>query len=308
MITSGTYADETELAAVADDRVSMSFEDFALNRMTEAEKAQFSRDGYLVLLDVLPAADFQRLKVVVRELREEKVEEGWLPEDDIVQPVFSSKNDLQEEPSVMALLLQPRVFPKVVDVLGTNIFCYHSYLVNTRAAPTTATAPPDDFNTVPTFGFHQDSGVQRDIRNAQDCSAETMPRMSLKCAYYLTDQSVPGSGNTWVVPGSMGREDISAPASGVGQPPGAIPVLCPANSVMIFDRRLFHSQSPNYSSAERQVIFVGYGYRWMKPRDAMCVERAIGAATCPLLRQMLGATTQNAGVSTAQILSKTRGF
>eukprot|EP01052_Picozoa_sp_SAG31_P021073 SAG31_NODE_1611_length_7748_cov_2.128758_5_plen_121_part_00 len=27
--------------------------------------------------------------------------------------------------------------------------------------------------------------------------------MSLKCAYYLTDCSKPGCGNTWIIPGSM---------------------------------------------------------------------------------------------------------
>ena len=72
---------------------------------------------------------------------------------------------------------------------------------------------PEDFNAVPTFGFHQDSGMQNDIRNAlPDHSHPVAPRMSLKCgaveanfspflklssgtpfglnaAYYLTDCS-----------------------------------------------------------------------------------------------------------------------
>ena len=44
--------------------------------------------------------------------------------------------------------------------------------------------------------------MQRDIRGADDQSHAVMPRMSLKCAYYLTDCSAPGRGNTWIVPGS----------------------------------------------------------------------------------------------------------
>ena len=82
----------------------------------------------------------------------------------------------------------------------------------------------------------------------------------------------------------------------VGQPEGAIPVLVPANSCMIFDRRLWHAQSPNYSQAERLVLFMGYGARWLKARDAMYVEDAMAMTTCPLRRQMLGYTTQNSGL------------
>ena len=89
---------------------------------------------------------------------------------------------------------------------------------------------------------------------------------------------------------------VQLPKDGVGQPEGAIPVLVPANSCMIFDRRLWHAQSPNYSQAERLVLFMGYGARWLKARDAMYVEDAMAMTTCPLRRQMLGYTTQNSGL------------
>ena len=41
---------------------------------------------------------------------------------------------------------------------------------------------------------------------------------------------------------------------------------------------------------------MGYGYRWLAPRDAMYVEDAMDTVTCPIVRQMLGATTQNSGL------------
>ena len=127
--------------------------------------------------------------------------------------------------------------------------------------------------------------------------------MSLKCAYYLTDCSDPGCGNTWLVPGSI-HTDLAKGATlfpadhtpGLGQPPGAIPLLVPANSCMIFDRRLWHAATPNWSQHERTVVFMGYGCRWLTPRDAMYVEDAMEAVECPIVRQMLGATTQNAGL------------
>ena len=37
---------------------------------------------------------------------------------------------------------------------------------------------------------------------------------------------------------------------------GAIPVLVPANSCMIFDRRLWHAATPNWAQRERMVVFM----------------------------------------------------
>ena len=146
--------------------------------------------------------------------------------------------------------------------------------------------------------------MQNDIRNAlDDHSHPISPRMSLKCAYYLTDCREVGCGNTWIVPGSVDTdlangatlfpEDHSGP---LGQPPGAIPVQVPANSCMIFDRRVWHAATPNWAQYERMVVFMGYGARWLAPRYAMYVEDAMEMITCPIKRQMLGATTQNSGL------------
>ena len=52
--------------------------------------------------------------------------------------------------------------------------------------------------------------------------------------------------------------DLLSSRSGIGQPEGAIPVLCPANSAMIFDRRLYHAAAPNWSQTLRKAYFVGY--------------------------------------------------
>ena len=73
-----------------------------------------------------------------------------------------------------------------------------------------------------------------------------------------------------------------------------IPILCKANSAIIFDRRLWHSATPNYSTTTRHATFVGYGYRWLMPKEAMYVEPALMASTCPVRSQLLGGTKSNA--------------
>ena len=257
----------------------------------------------MIIHDALPQQDHAELLDALHRLRDTQIAAGRHPAEQLRQPVFSPAHDLSKERVVQDLLVTPKVFPKVVDILGSNLFLYHGYIVGDRAAPPEATIPAD-MNAVPTFGWHQDSGMQNDIRNAlDDHSHPISPRMSLKCAYYLTDCREVGCGNTWIVPGSVdtdlakGATLFPADHSGpLGQPPGAIPVQVPANSCMIFDRRVWHAATPNWAQYERMVVFMGYGARWLAPRDAMYVEDAMEMITCPIKRQMLGATTQNSGL------------
>jgi hypothetical protein len=82
----------------------------------------------------------------------------------------------------------------------------------------------------------------------------------------------------------------------VGQPAGAIPVTCPRNSCMIFDRRLLHAASTNWCGDTRYFAIVGYAYRWLKPKEPLNVEAAHATATCPILKQMMRHTTSNMGL------------
>ena len=104
---------------------------------------------------------------------------------------FSQANTLQTEPSFQQMVTNVRVLPKVVDIMGTNISMYHCPCIVT---PATGEDPPTDYESVPPFGYHQDSGMQA------DCEFRPAPRFSLKAGYYLNDMSEPGRGNTWVVP------------------------------------------------------------------------------------------------------------
>ena len=44
------------------------------------------------------------------------------------------------------------------------------------------------------------------------------------------------------------------------------------------------------------VLFTGYGPRWQQPKDPMFVETAMAKESCPVTRQLLGATTSNRGL------------
>src|SRR4029079_14715202 len=90
--------------------------------------------------------------------------------------------------------------------------------------------------------------------------------------YFLSDASVEGRGNFWVVPGSHLSDTLQRPEGGQGQPAGAIPVLAKAGAAVFFDRRLWHAGTTNWSDVTRKVLFYGYGYRWIRTKDDMTVQ------------------------------------
>ena len=62
---------------------------------------------------------------------------------------------------------------------------------------------------------------------------------------------------------------------------------------MPVNRSTMHSASPNYSDVDRKVIFVGYGYRWVKPKDPLVMDALLDRVECPVLRQLCGTTRNN---------------
>ena len=179
--------------------------------------------------------------------------------------------------------------------------------------------PPVD--ELPKFGFHRDGGFEG------WWTERPSPRVTAKAIYYISDCSVAGTGNTWcadqrrppcvhvfirvltrtvarrVVPGSHARgapsaglEEVRGLDEATGQPQGAIPVRCRPGDALIFDRRLLHSGTPNWSSHDRLLFIIGWGYRWLKARDSLYVEPALARSRCAVRSQMLGASTSAAGL------------
>lgn len=201
-------------------------------------------EGWLLIEDALPKDQARVLKGLVESMHDSKVAEGRAAHETIVQAAFSPANNLQDHESTMYLLKNERVFPKVVDILGANIKCYHSHWNYTPPWSIAKRGEPlseePDYSAGETFGFHQDSHrVNFELGHEQ--AGGPRPRLSVKCAYYLTDCSASGRGNTWIVPKSHLLDTLPSPSR--GQPAGAIPVLAPTGSCLIFDRRLWYART-----------------------------------------------------------------
>ena len=60
---------------------------------------------------------------------------------------------------------------------------------------------------------------------------------------------------------------MKMPEDKVSDPQGSIPVRVRAGSATFFERRTWHAASPNWSNLTRKVVFMGYGYRWIRSKD-----------------------------------------
>ncbi|MDX1934533.1 MAG: phytanoyl-CoA dioxygenase family protein [Capsulimonadales bacterium] len=240
-------------------------------RLTDAERKTFDEQGFLMLENTLSPEQVRDLTGVVDRIHAQKIDAGFNPRAALFLPDF-----LPLDPMLTDLVDYEKILPKVWGILGWNINIYHSHLI--------VTPPANKPRDTKTYGWHQDSG-----RVNVEMESHPRPRLSLKVAYFLSDASVEGCGNFWVVPGSHLQDVLEKPAGGEGQPEGAIPVLAKPGTAVLFDRRIWHAGAPNWSEVTRKVLFYGYGYRWLRTKDEMTVQHLRETAD-PIRKQMLGGT------------------
>lgn len=238
-------------------------------RLTNQEREFFNEQGYLQIENALSPEQIKDLTEASDRIYEAKVAAGHDSTKALFYPNFIPDNELFAH-----LVDYERVLPKVWGILGWNIYLYHAHLI--------VTPPSGQQKDNKTFGWHQDSG-----RVNAEMESHPRPRLSLKVAYFLSDTSVPDRGNFWIIPGSHLNDSLERPADGVGQPEGAIPVLAKPGTAVFFDRRLWHTASPNWSDVTRKILFYGYGYRWIRTKDDMTVEH-LWEHSSPIRRQLLG--------------------
>ncbi|MCA9118763.1 MAG: phytanoyl-CoA dioxygenase family protein [Planctomycetaceae bacterium] len=246
------------------------------HKLSQDERAFFLANGYLVVPDALTASQVNRLIAVVDRIdtRERNADhQGKL---------LSVSNVIHEDDAMVDLVTQATVLPKVWDILGWNIYLYHSHI------DVTPSENADRQNW--SVAWHQDS-----MRVNDEIESNPRPRLSLKVGYYLTDVSEAHHGNTLILPGSHLQNELDCPQDGRSNPTGAEPVCVTPGSALIIDRRIWHSRSANTSGMTRKVIWYGYSYRWMRPKDAMTVTHLYPKLDA-IQRQLLGDKTSANGM------------
>jgi len=249
------------------DRRSLDF------LLSPQERDQFKRDGYLVVENALSASAIDDLLPLVDQIdRDERTLLGSDP-----GARMNHYDVIGRDRRLLELIDLPTTFAKVWGILGWNIQLYHTHLTVNPCVPQGETM---ELNGL-ALGWHQDSGqINIDL--------ETTPRpiISLKVGYFLSDTREPERGNFYVLPGSHLQNDFP----GVDRKEllaDAIPVCVAPGDAVFFDRRLWHSGSANYWNQPRRVLFYGYSYRWLRPRDDMQVAHYLRICD-PIRQQLLG--------------------
>ncbi len=242
--------------------------------LTESERSQFEETGYLIVEDALPEPLVRDLNRAADLLVEQYRTEHDVDAHTKVNPFdFIGKDDV-----FLDLLDWPRTFPKVWGILGWHIQLYHTHMM------TVPPLPPGEGGEPKRKGWHQDSGQLN-----TDLETDPRPRVSVKVGFFLTDTTTLDSGNVYVIPGSHLSNNLALPDDGVSDPEGAIPLQVKAGSAIVFDRRVWHASGPNRVNVTRKVLYYGYSYRWLRPRDDMTVDDLLDRSD-PIRRQLLGAS------------------
>ena len=241
--------------------------------LSASERDTFERDGYLIVENALSHSAVDDLLPLADQI--DRDERARVNADPIAR--MNHYDVIGSDPRLLELIDLPTTFAKVWGLLGWNIQLYHTHLTVNPTAPQGRTLEADGLE----LGWHQDSG-QINV----DLETSPRPRVSLKVGYFLSDTSEPGRGNFYVLPGSHLQDDFPG-TDRTGLPDGAVPVCVAPGTAVFFDRRLWHSGSANYWTDPRRVLFYGYAYRWLRPRDDMEVAHYLPDCD-PIRRQLLG--------------------
>jgi ectoine hydroxylase len=246
--------------------------------MTPGQRAEFDQNGFLVIRGALSEPEVAFYADALDRVYAAQQAAGRLSPDGAMHLLGA----VTHCPEVAGLIDHPRAFPLVWSMLGWNVHIYHSHL--DVHPPIPPIRRPRPFR----FEWHQDGGRQN-----REMDTDPRPRLSVKLAFWLSDVSEVGRGNLKVVPGSHTRNRIDGPPRRDvpwPDPEGAIEVCVRPGDVVLFDRRLWHARSDNYSGVTRKVMFFGYTLRWIAIRDEIETLHASPqfASLGPVRRQLLG--------------------
>ena len=132
--------------------------------LSSAERAQFEADGFLVLPEVLSHNDVASLSDAMDEWSDSMG--GVAAGSTWHGMIFDKRHDTPFwHAALVRMLYHPKVFGKVVGILGWNIYCYHAHAMFTRAV----SGSPGSMLMEPLGDhWHQDSGrVNEDVTSPE---------------------------------------------------------------------------------------------------------------------------------------------
>lgn len=240
--------------------------------LTAAQRVAFEHDGFFIVRGALDPEAVAHFRTVLRSIATEARTQRDLSAQDFIEV----RHAVHADHRVLDLTTWPTVFPLVAELMGPDIG-----LVTTHGL----TRPPQPGGTAAAFksiGWHRDAGGQVKPMHG------TCPWIYTKIGFYLSDCSQPDMGNLRVIPGSHRRAECPPVPAGAIDPEGAIQVLVAPGDAVIFHQAVWHAVGPNFAPHARENFYIGYGFRWVRPIDALPTPAVLMAKADPIQRQLLG--------------------
>jgi ectoine hydroxylase len=222
--------------------------------MNDEEREKFDRDGILVVPGVLSESEIEVGRNAIQNAYERAQEPGGHGLN--ATGALHQLSAVTSVPELAYLIDHPIAFKYIWSLLGWNTHIYHSHV---DVHPQIHEKQKDWWH------WHQDGGRQN-----REIETDPRPMFSVKLAYWFSDVSETGRGNFTVIPGSHKANWLPGPPSrGVPwpAPEGTTQITANPGDLVVFDRRIWHARSDNYSAFTRMGAFFGYTYRWIAGRD-----------------------------------------
>jgi len=243
--------------------------------MTPEQRADFERDGFVMVKSALNPSEVEQGQEALERARQRAAASGGIAADGSMHTLSAITN----APELAFLVDHPSTFGHVWSVMGWTLHIYHSHL----------DIPPPLAEAKPTWWhWHQDGGRQN-----REIETDPRPRLSIKVAYWFSDVSETGRGNFSVIPGSHLQNWLPGPPKRSVEwpkPEGAIEITAEAGDAVVFDRRIWHARTDNHSTFTRMGAFFGYTPRWVAIRDELEAlhQHPLWDSFTPVQKQLLG--------------------
>jgi ectoine hydroxylase len=185
------------------------------------------------------------------------------------------RNIVELDEAFLPLLTMSTTVPLVMQLMSPRLQLHTSHLIWRH--PSDAATP----DVTSQRNWHRD--IQRLTRDLEN---DVIPRVEIKIAYYLSDCSKPGCGQTLFAKGSHRlRGRLNIPEGQVDPVEKAEPLL-KAGDAVLFENRTWHCGPPNFAGMRKTIMF-GYSYRWMRPDDYLSQPPALLERCSDLERSLI---------------------
>ncbi len=257
-----------------------------MQKLTEQQRRQWTRDGYLCIegaLDPDSVAFYASELDRIRGLPGYEPAPGELPRghyawrergaaDPDPEGFMDRRDLLGYGQGFVDLVDRPPVFDLLVDIMGPWILLSMTQAI---VRPSTPEFP----------GYvHTDGGeALRRVR-----VAETSRPIAVKALYLLTDVEGTDSGNFTVFPGSHTRPfpEVDEPPP-TPHSPGAHPLTGRAGDCFVFSHSLWHGPAPNFSGRARKTLLYNYCQMFVRCYD-LAAPPELPFRCTPRQRRLLG--------------------